>query len=126
MGDSIGFANFISVEGEPDARGLVLQEITRPGVDDRAFIKLGLRGSIYELTGKVDAVSAFVATALHATYKGYIGSTVNVVIHGQTYYYQAIINVRINEIKQLGNAVGGLTSGTFLVTSTWTLVSLVG
>lgn len=121
--DQIGSEYFIALAGELDPIKATLREITRPSVDGRAFRQEGDRSTIFELRGIRDVASGSAADTLITTYKAMIGSTVSIVLRGQTRANYLVVDVETVSRKAVTSSAGGVGVGTgaYLVESRWTL-----
>ena len=119
--DSIASAVFIRLDGDVEGKGMELSEITRPGVNGRAWKQEGVRGKPFELTGTVDVVSFAAADATISYYLGLQGSVVSFVQNSLSYSNFLVLSVSNCHKTPLGTAVGGINGGSVLLTSRWSL-----
>ncbi len=117
--DSIGSEDFIRLVGAPQIAGLETEEITRPGMDGRAFRVLAYRGSPFELQGVVDTNAPDVSISNYLALKGTI---VNLLVSGIEYDDFLVQDVvpQMPEFRASPN--GGLVAGSWILRSNWKLV----
>lgn len=122
MADTIGGQNFIQVIGESEEPGDFLVEITRRGVNGRAFRKVAERAPDIELIAFTDVNNAAAGLALDTTYKAMIGTVVSWSKNGQSRSNYLVRDVRITSSRDVINSVGGLSSSAgHVVESRWIL-----
>lgn len=121
--DSIGGNSFIRLDGDIDVNKADLRECTRPGVDGRAFRKLGKRSETVELTGITDVLDDATAGSVFAVYSALVGTTQSIVKCGVIHADYLVNNVRVLGRKKVEQSRGGTLGGgaTYLVESVWTL-----
>lgn len=119
--DKIGTEEFISLDGDIDVQKPTLSEITRPAVDGRAWRDEGERANIVTLSGVVDVDGGSAADTKMTTYSNMIGTTVSIRLRGQTRTNYLVVDVITTGRKALATAAGGVTAGTYLVSTEWTL-----
>lgn len=121
--DIIGSVSFIRLSGDVQAKGYEMAEITRQGVNGRAFRLLGQRVPIVQLQGVADVAAESTGDTLVATYHGMRGTVQAVTLHGQSRGNFLILEVQVTDRRTGKLAVGGLANGVHLIRSTWTLTA---
>lgn len=122
MADTIGGQSFIQVLGEGDDPGKILVEISRHGVDGRAFRNIAERAGDVQLKALTDVNNEAAGLALDATYKAMKGAVVSWSKNSKTYTNYLVRDVRITNSMTIVNSVGGVSaSGLHLVFSQWLL-----
>lgn len=123
--DQISTEPFISLEGDLDPDGLMVEEITRPGVAGVAFRELAKRGSPSRLVGTVAVASSTVADLLMTTYKSFQGTLVSITLREVVRTNYIVLDVRILDRFEVATPVGGPVSGlgptAWMVVSEWTV-----
>ena len=114
--------NFISLEGELDDLGVVVQEITRPAADGHAFRAIGLKTSPARLISTVDSQTAELATQTIERYKAMQGSISTIYMRGISHSPYLILNVRPMGRRQVAASSGGLVNGTWIIQCEWTVI----
>src|SRR6185437_4330345 len=117
--ESIGDTFFIRLEGDIDPPGMQTTDITRPGVDGRAFRQDAYRGNPFDLQGIVDTDDP---TDLLNAYGSMKGSIVTIQHGGGTYTNYLVIDAKPDGARQyVANPIGGINGGHWIVKSVWTL-----
>jgi len=117
---------FVSLKGQVQGCEMMLEEITRKGVDGNAFRQLAKHGEPFQLDGRRDcnnnADAGAVFTAMQQAYQGKVVTVVDDL--GKTHANLVCLAVNRVDSFTLARAVGGVSTGkgAFLVVS-FTLVS---
>ena len=123
MASTIASETFLTLKGLMQPMGVKAQDITRPNVDGRAFLKIGKRGDRFRMLGvrPVNSI-AQIATRMNA-YKALECSLQTVVDDaGNSANNVMVHNVRGITYRRVTTAVGGAWTGaTFLVVTQWEL-----
>jgi hypothetical protein len=85
---------------------MAVQEITRDNADGHAFAREGKRAAVCNVLTMVDVSSATTEIAECLAFKGTL---------------QTVKNIDGASVKALGNPVGGVNAGAWLVTMQWEL-----
>lgn len=103
---------FITLRGQVQPLRLMVEDITRPGVNGHAFREMARHGDPFELTGVTDVNSlADAKTAFDAMVSAWSGRLVNVVDDlGATHANLMCLNVERVESFKLLRAVGGVSN----------------
>lgn len=105
--------SFITLKGEVQPIGLMLEDITRPGVNGHAFREQALHAVPFDLLGvrDVNDLNA-VATTMSAMITAYQGKIVTVVDDmGTSHANLVCLRVERVSAQKLLAAVGGVSSG---------------
>jgi hypothetical protein len=120
ISDGTTTTSFISLGGgQPQGNGLMLAEISRPGVDGRAFREEQTRSQPFSLEGHRDVDNLAACKTLYDTMvTAYQGKVVTVVDdYGATHTNLACLAVIRVDARKLITAVGGVSAskGAYLV-----------
>jgi hypothetical protein len=121
----------------PDAPPPIVQETTmpieRPGVDGSIVMRLGTRGSPFQMISGVDAENKSGADNAQDAYGRMVGFKRYDLIWANTNYTDAhqtkfiVLDVQVQRIKRLAIVVGGINAGgNFWVEVLWTLLPVPG
>lgn len=121
MADTIGSQNFIALYGALNGAGYEVENITNPNINGNAFRYLGARALPAELAGVVDATDSSTAHGLVTTYAAMRGTLVTITKDSVSYATHLILDVKVTEIKAGVTAAGGISGGSWLVRSQWTV-----
>jgi len=110
--------DFISLRGQPQSQGMMLEELARPGVDGQAYRQVARRAQPFQMIGVRDVADDSAARDLIVTLKSMQGQTVTVTDDfGITTPEVMLLQVELLDRKPIVASAGGLTSGaTRLVT----------
>jgi hypothetical protein len=98
---------------------MAVQEITRDNADGHAFAREGKRAAVCNVLTMVDVSSATTEIAECLAFKGTLQTVKN--IDGASVTNVMVRDVRQVDTKALGNPVGGVNAGAWLVTMQWEL-----
>jgi hypothetical protein len=120
---SIGGQTVLRLVGQLEpGDGENVQDITRAGVDGRAYRKTGKRAPPAQVTTVVDLGGSAAVKAALAAYKALQGTLVTVVTESSGTYTNVMVkSVREVDTKRVMSAVGGTTAGTRLLACQWVL-----
>jgi hypothetical protein len=105
--------DWISLRGEVEPLGMVLEDVTRPGVNGQAYRQVGQRGQAFEMVGVADYASLAAANTAYASLKALVGSPGSII---DDYAITSSLNIILLDVRRLGirpvrSAVGGLLAG---------------
>lgn len=122
--DRIGNEPFVRVNEAPDLPRYVLEDITRPGVNGRAFREMAIQAQPFPLPAVRDCASVNQARALYLAYRNMIRQVVTVRYRGETFANFLVLDVRLAGIQKFANAVGGVGSGSVWLGVEFVMVNL--
>jgi len=102
--------NFITLKGEMEPLGMVVEDVTRPGVNGHAYREDARRGDVFEMVGFADYTSHTLAESSYASMKARQGKLATVTDDRNTIAQ----NVMILSVEKVANRpirgnIGGLT-----------------
>ena len=118
---SIGTEEFVTLDGPIDLLGAQVEEITRPGEDGHAFVRIGDRSMPSRLISFRDEESAADVQTRIAWYKEFEGDLADIVDGlGNIYSNVLIRKVEVLEARAVGTVSGGLTAApTHILRCAW-------
>ena len=122
ISNSNGTVYFLKTEGYPQALGLTLQPITRPGMDGVAYLLQGSRGNPFSLTTHIDLSNWGTAITAANTYKSMIGTICSITINGTTFNNYLVLDCIVRQPQVGVTGIGGINAGTTILTAEWQLV----
>lgn len=122
ISDSSNTYNFFSLSGWPLPEALSFVEITRPAVNGRAFRLEGTKGDPFSLYGIVDVANYSTAVTLISAYRALKGQACTITKISVPFQYYLCLDGQVKEIRKVGNLVGGLANGSWLVFSEFRFV----
>jgi hypothetical protein len=103
---------WISLRGEVEPLSMLLEDVSRPGVDGHAYRQEGRRGRIFQMLGTADCATLALASAAHATLKARVGNAAAVVDdYGVMTTDLMLLDAERLRISPIAGVVGGLLGG---------------
>lgn len=118
---SIGF--LVVLEGEAQASGTVIKDITPDGVPGREFKEVGYHGNETIVTTIAGAATSGAAATLQVLYAQYKGHLVTFTDDKDNVWLQVmVLDVQGTRVQRIAGAVGIAAGYNYLVTATWRLM----
>lgn len=118
---SMGGYSVIRVDGPKRLAAVEVKRLDRPGVDGVDYMDMGIKGRPYTVTSLLDLTSTAALNQAMATFSGMQGNLITVVDNAErTFLNQMVLGVQ-HEHRKLGAAIGGVSGGEWLLTTTWEL-----
>ncbi len=109
---------FLSLRGEVQTPGQIVEDITRPGVDGHAWRRAGLRGRPFDLVGERDVSNASAAKSDMLAMQSMRGRVVTLYDENGSYYGEVTcLDVEKLGEKRIAGAIGGITSNATILLS---------
>jgi hypothetical protein len=103
---------FITLRGEAEPLGMILEDVTRPGENGHAYWEMGKRGRVFEMEGKADYTTLSAAATSFDSLKSKQGKLATVVDdRGKSWSNVMLLDVEKAGLRPLISAAGGLQSG---------------
>lgn len=104
---------YLNSPDRPGEEQELLAEITRPGVNSNAYLRLGTRPQLAVLIGEIDFSSASARDAQFNSFRGWVGQTKTYNPEEGNSRSLFIRSVRSVRSRRVGLSVGGVRGGSY-------------
>lgn len=112
MPASINTIPFVTLKGQVQRAGLVVEDVTRPGVDGHAYRELARMGKPFEMIGMRDCLTFTTANAVYDALLLMQGTLVPVTDdYGAVFTGVMLLEVEKLELRPIRTPVGGVEAG---------------
>jgi hypothetical protein len=117
---SIGGYSFVTKAGaDPAPPAMIVDEITRDGIDSQAYRQIAKRGQKVSWVTEADTNTP---STLFSAYQALQGTLVTVIADdGGSFANVMVLAVERIRVKKVLSSAGGITGGGYILTARWTM-----